>query len=136
MKDLCRLVSKLGVFAVLFGMTFLTAGCEGGGDGGGDGDFTGTWALSEGGNPDGSTAWYVHFNADKTFSISNNSDGSGQRVSGTYTVSGGKLTGPFRNPGVGEGRVECEIIDGVLTMDFIEYWHTPNKHVPYAGRKI
>jgi hypothetical protein len=102
-----------------------------------DSAFVGSWALCEGDNPDGAVAWYVHFNANKTFTISNNADKSGERVSGTYTVSNNNsLVGPFTNPGVGDGRVECSLSNGVLTMDFIEYWHEPNKHMPYAGKKI
>ena len=98
--------------------------------------FEGKWALYEGTAIQGSPAWYGHFNADKTFFISDNADGTAVRVSGTWTESGGMLVGPFTNPGVGNGRVEATITNNIMQMDFIEYWHTPNKHVPYAGTKI
>ena len=26
--------------------------------------------------------------------------------------------------------------DGSMTMDFVGYWHTPAKHVPYTGTKL
>jgi hypothetical protein len=40
------------------------------------------------------------------------------------------------NPGVGNGKIEGTFEDNSMTMDFIEYWHTPAKHVPYTGSKI
>ena len=99
--------------------------------------FVGSWALCEGDNPDGTVVWYVHFNANKTFLISDNADKSSERISGTYTVSNNNsLVGPFNHPGVGDGRIECSLSGGVLSMDFIEYWHDPYKHNLYAGRKI
>jgi hypothetical protein len=98
--------------------------------------FEGTWTLYEGTAIQGSPYWYANFKADKTFFISDNANGTAVRVSGTWTESGGTLVGPFTNPGVGNGRVEATITNNVMQMDFIEYWHTPNKHVPYAGTKI
>lgn len=99
-------------------------------------EYVGTWALYEGSAVQGSPFWYATFNADGTFFISNDADGVEVRVSGTYTVSDGQLVGPFTNPGTGEGRVECSISGGILSMDFIEYWHDPYKHVPYTGEKL
>lgn len=133
-----RMVVVLGMVAVCM-VSMLGMGCEsdgGGGGGGGGGNFAGTWALYEGSSIGTSPYWYAHFNEDKTYFISDNADGSGVRVRGTYEVSDKKLTGPFTNPGVGEGRVEATINDGIMALDFIEYWHTPNKVVPYAGVKI
>lgn len=98
--------------------------------------FVGTWVLYEGDTVQGNPSWYVHFIDDGTFFISDNADGTRVRVSGTYSESNGALVGPFTNPGVGEGRVEAVIADGVISLDFIEYWHTPNKVVPYAGTKL
>jgi hypothetical protein len=135
-----KAVSVLAVAAAV-AMSGLFAGCEGGGggDGGGGGgssSFVGTWTLYSGGAASGSPAWYANFNSGGTFNISDNADGSGVRVSGTYTVTDGSLVGPFTNPGVGEGRVEATISDNLLHMNFIEYWHTPNKVVPYTGTKL
>jgi hypothetical protein len=127
--------------ALLSAVAWIGMGCEGGGgdNSGGSGDagsFTGSWALYAGTVVQGSPAWYVHFKSDSSFFISDGQDGSGRRVSGTYSVSGGKLTGPFTNPGTGEGRVEATIVDNVMYLKFIEYWHTPNKVVQYAGTRL
>lgn len=114
-------------------------GCENGGGGdddGGGGSVTGTWALFSGAAGEGSPAWYIHFNNDSTYFISDNQDGSGVRVRGTYDQSGSSVTGPFTNPGVGNGRIEATVNGSSINLNFIEYWHTPNKVVPYAGTKI
>lgn len=135
-----RLVSgwlgRVSAVLALAGALWVGTGCEGDGGSGGEGGFEGTWALYPGSSVGGSPAWYVHFQSDKTFFISNEANGAGVRVSGTYGVSGGALTGPFTNPGTGEGRVEATIQEGVLQLDFIEYWHTPHKVIHYAGSKI
>lgn len=97
--------------------------------------FVGTWALYEGTSAQGTPTWYAHFQSDGTFFISNESDGGGVRVTGTYTVSGSNLVGPFTNKGTGDGRVEATLDGGVLQLDFIEYWHSPHKVIHYAGKK-
>lgn len=142
MKKVVR--AMVGVFGVLLALT--TAGLTGCGSSSSDevaapdvpetSAFVGTWVLYEGDAVQGSPAWYVHFKEDLTFFISDNADGTRVRVSGTYSESAGALVGPFTNPGVGEGRVEAVITNGVIYLDFIEYWHTPNKVVPYAGSKL
>ncbi len=130
-------VSKWFMVATVLGVMGFGAGCDSGDDGGGGGGgFGGVWALNGGDTVQGSPVWFAHFNPDGTYFISDNADGSGVRVTGTYSVSGGNLVGPFTNPGVGEGRVEATIADGVIHLNFIEYWHTPNKVVPYAGVKM
>jgi hypothetical protein len=98
--------------------------------------FVGAWALYEGNAIQGSPTWYVHFREDKTFNITMNADGTGQKVFGTWTEADGALVGPFTNPRVGEGRVEATIANNVMHLDFIEYWHTPHKVVPYTGSKM
>lgn len=116
----------------------LSTGCDGGGDGGGGGgsDVVGTWALYPGSTIQGSPVWYINFNKDKTYNITDNADGSGERVYGTYTQDGNTITGPFTNPGVGDGRIDATVTDGVMQLNFVEYWHSPHKVVPYAGNKI
>lgn len=130
--------SVFGVLAGVAASVVFFTGCEGGGGGGDDGNTSvvGSWALYSGRTIEGSPSWYAHFNADLSFTISDNSDGSAVRVSGTYTVSDDSLVGPFTNPGVGEGRVEATLTDGTMELDFIEYWHTPNKVVPYIGTRL
>jgi hypothetical protein len=96
----------------------------------------GVWALQEGSAYTGVPYWYITFNADGTYAISNNADGSGQRVYGTYTVSGETVTGPFTNPGVGDGRIDAAYVGDDMLLDFVEYWHSPEKHVLYAGKRL
>ena len=140
MKNFFRTTAcGLGVLLVLVAIVAVgLTGCSDSSneDNGGDSAFVGTWALYEGNTIQGDIAWYAHFKEDKTFFISDNADGTGQRVYGTWTEADGMLVGPFTNPGTGTGRVEATISNGVMHLDFIEYWHTPNKVVPYAGTKI
>jgi hypothetical protein len=129
----------LGVLLVLF--LALTTGLTGCGGSSSDevpeiSAFVGTWTLYDGNTVQGSPVWYVHFKEDKTFFISNNANGTGVRVFGTWTESDGALVGPFTNPRVGEGRVEATITNNIMHLDFIEYWHTPNKVIPYSGTKL
>ncbi len=118
----------------------LFSGCESSDDSGSSdssaSQAVGVWALEEGSSYTGNIYWYITFNEDGTYAISDNSDGSAQRVSGTYTVSGSTVTGPFENPGVGSGRIDATISDSTIQLDFVEYWQTPEKHVAYAGISI
>lgn len=113
----------------------LLAGCEGGGSGGGGdeagGDVVGTWSLTHAGS-----TWFITFNPDMTWRISNNADGSGQRVYGNYTVDGSTVRGPMVNPGVGTGEIVATVDGNAITLDFIEHWHTPYKVVPYTGSRL
>ena len=119
----------------------IATGCDGGGGGGGSATneadaFVGTWQLFKGKALEGEPIWYVHFKGDNTLFFSNFPDGSRVRSTGTYSVSGGNLVGPFANPPTGNGRVEAKLVNStMLDLDFIEYWHTPNKVIHYAGRK-
>lgn len=127
---------RFGALAAVMGVLGLAgAGCDSGDDGGG-GDSAGVWALYGGSTIAGSPVWYLHLQSDGSYFISDNADGSGVRVTGTYSDSGNTITGPFNNPGVGEGRIDATISGGVMQLNFVEYWHTPNKVVPYAGQKI
>jgi hypothetical protein len=101
-----------------------------------DPNVVGTWVLYEGTEISGEPFWYIHFNPDGTFTISNNPDGSEERVHGTYEVSGNSISGPFVNPGTGDGHIDATITEGILQLDFVEHWHTPYKVVPYAGTRI
>ncbi len=108
------------------------SGCGSDSDGGGSAKFTGTWALSTGSG----ISWYIIFNDDGSFVISDNASGTARRCFGTYTVDGDVATGPMTNPGVGEGEIVATIDGDTLSLDFIEHWHNPYKHVPYTGTKI
>ncbi len=142
-KELLAAVLILGV------AFFAGSGCSDD-DGGSDNDdsevtatnetavagVVGVWALQEGTTYTGSTTWYITFNPSGTYAISDNADGSGQRVSGTYSVSGETVTGPFTNPGVGDGRIDGVFVGNDILVDFVEYWHSPEKHVFYAGVRL
>ena len=138
------------VFLALL-VPFALAGC---GEGGPDGDtadeggtetdetetatgdnaaFVGTWALREGNS---GVKWYILFKADNSWLISDTADGSAQRVYGTYVVEGNVAAGPMVNPGTGEGEIVAELNGATLSLDFVEYWHDPHKHVAYLGEKL
>lgn len=120
------------------GLTLLS-GCDFGGGGGGGGSnaaVQGVWALYENESLSGSPTFYGHFQPDNTFFFANNADGSGVRLTGTYTSSGNEVIGPFSNPPTGNGRIEARIENNRMVMSFIEYWHTPNKVIPLYGRKL
>jgi hypothetical protein len=140
MSALFQLKYLSRLFAVcIMGFGFLLLnGCDsgGGGGGGGSSSFQGVWALYEQPSLAGSPTFYSHFQADKTFFFSNNADGSGVRLTGTYMSSGNELIGPFSNPPTGNGRIEARIENNLMIMDFIEFWHTPNKVIPLYGRRL
>ena len=103
-----------------------------GDSGGGSSKFVGTWALSLGGG----VSWYLIFNSDGSWLISDTADGSARRVYGTYSVDGNVASGPMVNPGTGVGEIVATLDGDTLALDFIEHWHNPYKHVPYVGTKI
>lgn len=138
------------VFLALL-MPLALAGC---GEGGPDGDtadeggtetdetetaagdnaaFVGTWALREGNSE---VKWYILFKADNSWLISDTADGSARRVYGTYAVEGNRAAGPMVNPGTGEGEIIATLNGASLSLDFIEYWHDPHKHILYNGTKM
>lgn len=94
-------------------------------------NIVGTWSLSNGPN-----TWYIHFASDKTWKITDDRQGTARRVYGTYTTDGNKFSGPMVNPGVGTGNISGTIDGDLISLDFVEYWHTPAKHVPYTGEKL
>ena len=40
------------------------------------------------------------------------------------------------NPGIGTGEIVAVLEGATLSLDFVEFWHSPAKHVPYTGTKI
>ena len=95
--------------------------------------FVGTWALREGTS---GVKWYILFKADNSWLISDTADGSAQRVYGTYAVDGNRAAGPMVNPGTGEGEIIATLDGANLSLDFVEFWHDPHKHVLYNGTKM
>ncbi len=131
-------VFGLGIAVAMLAMTaWMGAGCDsgdgGGGGGSGGGDFVGVWEVTK---LDTGSVGYYYFQEDGTFYKTREELDGPVHLSGTYTVSGGTLKGPFTNPGVGDGEIEATISNGVMTMDFVEFWHSPPKHVPCSGTKI
>ena len=99
----------------------------------GNSAFVGTWALRQG---TGGVEWYILFKADYSWLISDTANGSAPRVYGTYVVEGNRAAGPMVNPGTGEGEIVATLEGANLSLDFVEFWHTPPKHIPYNGTKI
>ena len=113
-------------------MTAFFSACGGGSDDNGDSQFVGTWLLSG-----GETPWYMHFREDGTWNITTEKSGAGQKVYGTYSVSGSTARGPMTNPRVGVGEIVATMTGkDSFDLDFIEHWHSPYKHVPYKGTKL
>lgn len=108
-------------------------GCESGdsSSGGNSASLVGTWSLRNGGS-----TWYIHFGSDNNWKITDDAAGQARRVFGTYSVSGNSFSGPMQNPGTGKGEIRGTVDGSSMTLDFIEHWHTPYKHVPYVGTKI
>lgn len=95
--------------------------------------IVGSWRLVS----DDGAAWYAHFDENGNWKITDDAEGAARRVYGTYTCNGSSFAGPMVNPGVGEGKIEGTLdTSSTLSLDFIEYWHTPAKHVPYTGTKL
>lgn len=131
MSRLSRPLRHCGV--VLLVAAALVSGCEsGGGDGGsGGGSVVGTWSLTNGGS-----TWFILFAEDGSWLISDTADGSRRRVYGSYTVDGDAVRGSMTNPGVGTGEIAATISGDSISLDFIEHWHTPYKHVAYTGTRL
>jgi hypothetical protein len=101
--------------------------------------FVGTWVLYTGSVGSGAVQYYVTFNADGSFYLSDapaNPATSHIFSTAPATVTNGKLVGPFENAGTGNGRIEATITNNIISLDFIEYWNTPNKVNSYVGQKI
>jgi hypothetical protein len=127
----------LGLF-LLF-VSLVLAGCSSGGSSSGSSgsaspgsEFVGSWAMSD---SSGST-FYLYIESNNTFVIADVPDKNRVHMSGTWSVSNGTFKGPFTNPGVGTGDLVITIANGVLSVDFIEHWHSPDKHISFTGRKL
>jgi hypothetical protein len=128
-------VARFGmVVAMLATAQWLGTGCEHGSDAKSQREaFIGVWEVTK--IESGSVGWY-HFLEDGSFYKTRQSVDGPVHFAGTWTVTGGTLKGPFTNPGVGEGEIVATISNGVMSMDFIEYWHEPPKHVACTGKKL
>jgi len=126
--------------AMLALMIGFGAGCEsgddggdGGGDGGGDSELVGTWQITKEGTP---AYWIFHDDGMFTKYQAGEPVGGGVHFVGSYATSGSSFSGTFTNPGVGNGEINGTVSGDSLTMDFIEFWHTPTKVVPCTGNRL
>ena len=142
MKDLIEKKIRYGLLGVIIGAMLVLAGCSGGGSSSGSSsssstnsgsEFVGSWALSDSANQIG---LYLYVESNNTFVVADVPDKSRVHFSGNWTVANGTFRGPFNNPGVGTGDLVCTIANGVMSVDLIEHWHSPDKHVPYTGKKF
>ena len=127
----------LGLFLLIVSLGL--AGCSSSGSSSGSNgstnagsEFVGSWAMSD---SSGST-FYLYIESNNTFVIADVPDKNRVHMSGTWSVSNGTFKGPFTNPGVGSGDLVITIANGVLSVDFIEHWHSPDKHISFTGRKL
>jgi hypothetical protein len=96
--------------------------------------FIGSWAVAD---TEGAIVGYLYIKSDYTFDWFDNPGAPAPHFSGAGSVTNGTFTGPFTNPRVGDGELVCTIAaNGSMVMDFIEYWHSPPKHVPYTATKL
>jgi hypothetical protein len=96
--------------------------------------FIGSWAVAD---AEGATIGYLFIESDNTFVWADIPDKTAPHFSGTWSFTGDTLIAPFTNPGVGDGELVCTIAaDGSMPIEFIEYWHSPAKHVPYIATKL
>jgi hypothetical protein len=129
----------LGVTLLILSLG-LVAGCSSSGSSSGGGnstpapvvnnEFVGSWKVT--GDAD---AW-LYIDSNNTFVWADVPDKTHPHFSGTWSVTSGTLKAPFQNPGVGAGDLVCTIANGVMTIDFVEHWHSPDKHVPYSATKL
>lgn len=94
--------------------------------------FIGSWAVSDATG----AIYYLFIESNNTFVWYDNLGGPAH-FSGTWSFTGDTLIGPFTIPLVGDGELVCTIAaNGSMNIDFIEYWHSPPKHVPYTATKF
>ena len=92
--------------------------------------YVGTWTLTPtaGGNP-----MYVAF--DKDGSARMGKSANNLYIKGSYSITSNGVTAEMTNPGVGKCKLVCLDEGSSLLADFIEYWHSPEKHIPFKATK-
>ena len=91
----------------------------------------GTWELTN-----GATTWYMHFLKDGTWRITDDRAGTKDHVYGTYTADDSSFQGDMTEPGVGTGSISGYYNGRSLSLDFVQNWNSPPKHVSYSGKKL
>ena len=93
--------------------------------------FIGSWVVYDG---EGAILSYLYIEPDNTFVWADTPDKTNPHFSGTWSISGNTFVGPFYNPGVGYGDLVSTIdANGIMIIDFVEYWHSPPKHLSFTG---
>ena len=99
----------------------------------------GTWVMTT--VATGSTDFYLHIGADGSLAINDYPDDR-EHLPGNWGISGGTFIGHFVNLNLNPeefnntGDLVGIIAYGVFTLDFIEYWHDPPKHIAYTASRI
>jgi hypothetical protein len=133
-----RVKVGLGLFFLVLSLGL--AGCSSSGSSsGGDSStpavstnpFVGSWKVT------GEVDAWLYIDSNNTFVWADVPDKNRPHFSGRWSVTNGTLTGPFINPGVGAGDLICTIgANGVMTIDFVEHWNTPDKHLAFTATKL
>ena len=126
----------LGLFLLIVSLGL--AGCSSSGSSSGGGDsststnpFVGSWKVT------GEVDAWLYIDSNNTFVWADVPDKNRPHFSGRWSVTNGTFTGPFINPGVGAGDLVGTIAaNGVMTIDFVEHWHTPDKHLSFTATKL
>lgn len=130
----------LPFFALLCSLTLLVAcgsssddndsSSDNGGSSNVSSKYVGTWTLTPeaGGSP-----MYASFGSDGSARMGK-APGN-LYIKGSYTTTGNGLTADMTNPGVGKCRLVCLDEGSSLLADFIEYWHSPEKHIAFKATK-
>jgi hypothetical protein len=94
----------------------------------------GRWETT---GPEGGKFWW-QFEAGGACAMYDDSGFTRRHLAGTWNQSANSLKALFTNPGVGQGELRGTVApDGrTMKLDFIEYWHSPAKNVPYQGRRL
>lgn len=92
--------------------------------------YVGTWTLAP---DDGGSPMYVDFSDDGAARMGKTPDNL--YIKGTYKINSTGLVADMTNPRVGQCRLVCLDEDTSLLADFIEYWHTPEKHIAFTATK-
>jgi hypothetical protein len=98
----------------------------------------GTWLMINAAT--GLPEFYLHIGSDNSLAINDYPDDT-EHLPGNWEISGDAFLGHFTNINLNPedynptGDLVGTILYGVFTLDFIEYWHDPPKHVPYTAAR-
>ncbi|MBI5582519.1 MAG: hypothetical protein HY892_01725 [Deltaproteobacteria bacterium] len=93
----------------------------------------GSWVMTD--VKTGISDFFLHTAPEGSLAI-NDFPNDNPHIFGTWSIVADTFEGPFENPGVGTGVLVGTIVDGVFTLDFIEFWHDPPKHIFYKASRL